>query len=82
MIFRNQRACTTLRWSDVTASRSHSSGPPGCIPAQIVTYRGTTVGRVEKVRLTDTGVEAVLSLKSNIEIPAQLGQKSIASPQS
>ena len=27
-----------------------------------VTYRGTKVGRVESVRLSDTGVEAVLSL--------------------
>jgi phospholipid/cholesterol/gamma-HCH transport system substrate-binding protein len=37
-----------------------------------VTYRGTEVGRVESVRLTDTGVEAVLSLKSDIEIPSDL----------
>ena len=34
-----------------------------------VTYRGTKVGRVESVRLTDTGVEAVLSLTSGIDIP-------------
>src|SRR5829696_350065 len=32
-----------------------------------VTYRGVEVGRVESVRLTDSGVEAVLSLKSDIE---------------
>lgn len=37
-----------------------------------VTYRGTEVGRVESVHLTDTGVEAVLSLKSGIEIPSDL----------
>lgn len=37
-----------------------------------VTYRGTEVGRVQSVRLTDTGVEAVLSLKSGIDIPADL----------
>src|SRR6516165_8131038 len=37
-----------------------------------VTYRGTEVGRVESVRLTDTGVEAVLSLKSGIRIPSDL----------
>ncbi len=37
-----------------------------------VTYRGTEVGRVESVRLTDTGVEAVLSLKSGIHIPSDL----------
>ena len=37
-----------------------------------VTYRGTEVGRVEDVRLTGTGVEAVLSLKSDIDIPSDL----------
>lgn len=37
-----------------------------------VTYRGTEVGRVEDVRLTDTGVEAKLSLKSGIAIPSDL----------
>lgn len=37
-----------------------------------VTYRGTEVGRVQAVQLTDTGVKAVLSLKSGIEIPSDL----------
>ncbi|MGH3633796.1 MAG: MCE family protein [Mycobacterium sp.] len=37
-----------------------------------VTYRGTEVGRVKDVHLTDTGVAAVLSLKSGINIPADL----------
>src|ERR1700722_4895604 len=37
-----------------------------------VTYRGTEVGRVQSVHLTNTGVEAVLSLKSGIEIPRDL----------
>ncbi len=37
-----------------------------------VTYRGIEVGRVESVRLTDTGVVAVLSLKSGIDIPSDL----------
>lgn len=37
-----------------------------------VTYRGTKVGRVQSVRLTDTGVEAVLSLTSGIDIPSDL----------
>ena len=37
-----------------------------------VTYRGVEVGRVSKVHLTDSGVEAVLSLKSGIDIPADL----------
>lgn len=37
-----------------------------------VTYRGTEVGRVESVDLTDTGVNAVLSLKSGVPIPVDL----------
>ena len=37
-----------------------------------VTYRGTEVGTVEKVYLTDTGVDAVLSLRSGIDIPSDL----------
>jgi phospholipid/cholesterol/gamma-HCH transport system substrate-binding protein len=37
-----------------------------------VTYRGTEVGRVQAVLLTDTGVEAVLSLKSGVPIPSDL----------
>ncbi|MGH3638327.1 MAG: MCE family protein [Mycobacterium sp.] len=37
-----------------------------------VTYRGTEVGRVADVRVTQTGVDAVLSLKSGIDIPSDL----------
>jgi phospholipid/cholesterol/gamma-HCH transport system substrate-binding protein len=37
-----------------------------------VTYRGTEVGRVADVRLTDTGVDAVLSLRSDLTIPSDL----------
>ena len=47
-----------------------------------VTYRGTKVGRVETVRLTDSGVEAVLSLKSGIDIPSDLEPKCTANPRS
>ena len=44
----------------------------GLYPRGNVTYRGTEVGTVKSVKLTDTGVEAVLSLTSNIKIPADL----------
>ncbi|WP_094286141.1 MCE family protein [Mycobacterium lehmannii] len=37
-----------------------------------VTYRGTTVGRVSDVRLSDGGVDAMLSLQSDTKIPADL----------
>jgi phospholipid/cholesterol/gamma-HCH transport system substrate-binding protein len=35
-----------------------------------VTYRGVTVGRVQEVRLTRTGTEAVLQMNSDVDIPA------------
>ncbi|WP_407688127.1 MCE family protein [Mycobacterium sp. HUMS_1102779] len=44
----------------------------GLYPSGNVTYRGTEVGRVDSVHLTDTGVAAVLSLKSGIDIPSDL----------
>jgi phospholipid/cholesterol/gamma-HCH transport system substrate-binding protein len=37
-----------------------------------VTYRGTEVGLVQDVRLSDTGVVAVLSLKDGTKIPSDL----------
>lgn len=37
-----------------------------------VTYRGTGVGQVKDVRLTPAGVEAVLSLTSDVEIPSDV----------
>jgi phospholipid/cholesterol/gamma-HCH transport system substrate-binding protein len=37
-----------------------------------VTYRGQEIGRVTDVRMTDTGVEAMLSLKSDVKIPSDL----------
>jgi phospholipid/cholesterol/gamma-HCH transport system substrate-binding protein len=37
-----------------------------------VTYRGVEVGKVSKVHLTNSGVEAVLSLESGTDIPADL----------
>lgn len=45
----------------------------GLYPTANVTYRGTEVGRVKTVSLTHTGtVEAVLTLKSDIEIPSDV----------
>lgn len=37
-----------------------------------VTYRGTEVGRVSAVRLTTTGVDAELTLRSDVPIPSDL----------
>ena len=37
-----------------------------------VTYRGTEVGRVQGVELTDTGVRATLLLRSDVKIPSNL----------
>jgi phospholipid/cholesterol/gamma-HCH transport system substrate-binding protein len=45
----------------------------GLYPSANVTYRGTTVGKVESVRLDEHGgVHAVLSLKSGTDIPSDL----------
>lgn len=44
----------------------------GLYASSEVTYRGVEVGKVKAVRLTGTGVEAVLSLKSGIPIPSDL----------
>jgi phospholipid/cholesterol/gamma-HCH transport system substrate-binding protein len=44
----------------------------GLYPNANVSYQGTVVGRVESVQLTDTGVQATLSLKSAYEIPSRL----------
>ncbi|OBF89576.1 mammalian cell entry protein [Mycobacterium sp. 852002-51152_SCH6134967] len=44
----------------------------GLYPRGNVTYRGVQVGEVKSVDLTDRGVEAVLSLDSNVSIPADL----------
>jgi phospholipid/cholesterol/gamma-HCH transport system substrate-binding protein len=41
-------------------------------PNSNVTYRGAEVGRVTTVRLTDTGVQADLSLDSDVPIPSDL----------
>jgi phospholipid/cholesterol/gamma-HCH transport system substrate-binding protein len=41
-------------------------------PSANVDYRGTAVGKVQSVDLTDTGVEAVLSLNSAFHIPSEL----------
>ncbi len=37
-----------------------------------VTYRGVEVGRITDVRMTNTGIEAVLSLNSDTKIPADV----------
>lgn len=44
----------------------------GLYPSGNVTYRGVEVGRVQAVRLTDTGAEAVLQLDSDVHIPADV----------
>lgn len=44
----------------------------GLYPRANVTYRGTEVGRVSDVRLTHSDVAAVLSLNSDISIPADV----------
>jgi len=44
----------------------------GLYPTGNVTYRGTEVGRITDVQLTDSGVAAQLSLNRDIPIPSDL----------
>jgi phospholipid/cholesterol/gamma-HCH transport system substrate-binding protein len=44
----------------------------GLYPRGNVTYRGTEVGLVKDVTLTDSGVDATLSLNSDVKIPSDL----------
>ena len=44
----------------------------GLYPRGNVTYRGVEVGEVKSIALTDTGVSAVLSLNSDVPIPADV----------
>lgn len=44
----------------------------GLYPSANVTYRGNEVGRVTSMQLTESGVEAVLSLEADIDIPSDL----------
>jgi phospholipid/cholesterol/gamma-HCH transport system substrate-binding protein len=44
----------------------------GLYPQANVTYRGTEVGQVKSVQLTDTGVRAQLLLTSDVKVPSPL----------
>jgi phospholipid/cholesterol/gamma-HCH transport system substrate-binding protein len=44
----------------------------GLYPGGNVTYRGVEIGRVQAVRLTQTGAEAVLQMDSDVHVPADL----------
>ena len=44
----------------------------GLYPGGNVTYRGVEIGRVQAVRLTQAGAEAVLQMDSDVHVPAAL----------
>lgn len=44
----------------------------GLYPTSVVTYRGTEIGRVKSVDVTRDGVQAVLTLDSNVKVPADV----------
>jgi phospholipid/cholesterol/gamma-HCH transport system substrate-binding protein len=44
----------------------------GLYPTGNVTFRGTEVGRIASVHLTNTGVEAELTMRDGIDIPSEL----------
>jgi len=44
----------------------------GLYQTSVVTYRGTDVGQVKSIEVTATGVRAVLAMKSDIKVPADV----------
>ncbi|CAJ1510020.1 MCE family protein [[Mycobacterium] burgundiense] len=54
---------------DVALDLSNSAG---LYERAVVNYRGVEVGKVKRVHLTDDGVQAILSLKSDVPIPSDL----------
>ncbi|MDT5113626.1 MAG: phospholipid/cholesterol/gamma-HCH transport system substrate-binding protein, partial [Mycobacterium sp.] len=44
----------------------------GLYPTSVVTYRGTEIGRVKSVDLTRDGVQAVLTLNSDVKVPSDV----------
>src|SRR6202020_3146768 len=44
----------------------------GLYPTSVVNYRGSEIGSVKSVHVTRNGVQAVLSLKSDIAIPSDV----------
>ncbi|PWQ88739.1 MCE family protein, partial [Enterococcus faecium] len=41
----------------------------GLLPNQDVTLRGVQIGRVERLDITPTGVNAIVNVKSTVQIP-------------
>jgi virulence factor Mce-like protein len=48
----------------------HLAESGGLLPAQDVALRGVRIGRVESLKITDRGVDAVASITSDVKIPA------------
>ena len=44
----------------------------GLYPTSVVTYRGSEIGRVTSVDVTRNGARAVLTLDSDVEVPAEV----------
>lgn len=52
--------------------RVELSSTGGLYPSANVTYRGTQVGKVDKIEITPSGVEATMKLSSDTSVPADL----------
>src|ERR1700744_6601173 len=44
----------------------------GLYQTSVVTYRGTDVGQVKSVDVTETGVRAVLAMRSGVKVPSDV----------
>ena len=47
-------------------------GSGGLYPTSVVTYRGTEIGRVKSIDVTHDGVRAILTLRSEFNVPADV----------
>jgi phospholipid/cholesterol/gamma-HCH transport system substrate-binding protein len=72
MVFNYMRLPTLLFDVGHYTVTVHLRNAGGLYKRANVTYRGTEVGIVKDVDLTETGVDAVLSLRSDIPIPSNL----------
>lgn len=72
MIFGYMRLPATMFGIGRYSVTVHLPSSGGLYPSGNVTYRGTEVGRVTDVHLSRSGVDAVLSLQSDVNIPSNL----------
>ncbi|OZG28872.1 mammalian cell entry protein [Williamsia sp. 1138] len=62
---------TLAGWGTYTV-RAEFTSTGGLYPTANITYRGTQIGKVEKIDITPSGVQATMKLSSDTPVPADL----------